>query len=374
MKTLARISGLTLFATLCALTAFGCASPEPTTTPPRPTYTAPRPAPGLSAKPAAEPATVANETKPAAADSAAMSEAAMSEKAATPAALKESPAVPEATETVAMSEKDLVLATVGGKPIRASDLMQHWMTRESRQVWEYFYSLMDERYAELEAERMGITLDPAMVDAAVIDVRMVIEEKIEEAQPGVGFDRYIQGQYNMTPENYMAGIRRNQVRGLLLERVVRTWLLTQEHAELRVIIVTNEELGAKVQDALDAGRDFGEVAQEFSEDTTRENGGLMPPIVRSEQLLLSSIAFGNEVGGVTGPIEDNTRLIWVKTTAFPKPLSGTWSLIEPAVSASLKERELNEYEFLQWKSFIEINYDVDARAFLSLIGEAPEQP
>ena len=364
MKTFARISGLTLSATLCTLTAIGCASSEPKPTPPRPTYTAPRPAPGMGANQTAEPETVANETKPAATDS-----VPVSEKVATPAVAKESPALPATTEPT-----DMVLATVGGKPIRASDLLQHWMTRESRQVWEYFYSLMDERYAELEAERMGITLDAAIVDAAVIDVRMVIEEKIEEAQPGVGFDRYIQSQYNMTPENYVAGIRRNQVRGLLLERVVRTWLLTQEHAELRVIIVTTEELGAKVQEALDAGRDFSEVASELSEDTTRESGGLMPPIVRSEQLLLSSIAFGNEVGGVTGPIEDNTRLIWVETTGFPKPLAGTWSVIEPVVTASLKERELNEYEFLQWKSFIEINYDVDARAFLTLIGEAPEQP
>ncbi len=348
-----RLAGLAL---LCGFAAQACQSPEPKPAPERPTYKAPRPAPGMKGS-------EASNEKPS---------ASVTESASEAAAQK--PAEAQAPSSVAAVDGNTVLATVGGQPIRISDMMQHWMSRESRQVWEYFYALMDERYAELEAARMGITLDPAVVDAAVIDVRMVIEEKIEEAQPGLGFDRYIRGQHNISPENYLAGIRRNQARGLLLERVVRTWLLTQDHAELRVIIVTNEELGEKVTAALEAGRDFAEVARELSEDQTREMGGLMPPVVRSEQLLLSRIAFNNEVGGVTGPIEDNGRLLWVETSAFPEPLSGRWSVLEPKVLASLKERELNEYEFLQWKSFIEENYDVDATAFLEFIGETPERP
>ena len=270
--------------------------------------------------------------------------------------------------------KDLVIAKVNGEPVYMSSLMKRWMMSDSRVALEHFRDLVEERIVRLEAARMGVSLNPAAVDDAVIDVRAKIEADLEENQPGLGFDEYFRRYRNMSPENYIAGIRRAQTRGMLLERVARTWLLTQEHVGVRIIIVRTEELGAEVQAALDAGREFAEVAAELSEDVSREQGGLLPPVVRGDQTLLSRLAFSNEEGSVIGPVENGTDLVWVQVLDSPKPLTANWDVIESLVEADLERRPLDDYEFLQWKSSISVNYETDAEVFLNLIGEAPKGP
>ncbi|MFT5287471.1 MAG: parvulin-like peptidyl-prolyl isomerase [Planctomycetota bacterium] len=336
----------------------GCAAPKEEPKAVIPAYEPPTQMPAFSAEELTEGSEAKSEAAPETTPAAAPAKAGPTVTAALPGA----------------TPRDLVIAKVNGEPVYMSNLMQRWMMSDSRLALEHFRDLVEERIVMFEAKRMGVSLNPAAVDDAVIDVRAKIEADLEENQPGLGFDDYFRRYRNMSPENYVAGIRRAQIRGMLLERVARTWLLTQEHVGVRIIIVRTEELGTAVQAALDAGRTFEEVAVEFSEDVSRENGGLLPPVVRGDQTLLSRIAFSNAEGTVTGPVENGTDLVWVQVLDSPKPLTANWDVVESLVEADLQRRPLDDYEFLQWKSSISVNYETDAEVFLNLIGEAPKGP
>lgn len=264
---------------------------------------------------------------------------------------------------------DLAIATVDGVPVLASELLALWHNQETRRVYEYVSTIVDAHIARADARRIGLTLDPALVEQRVTDIVMQIEEKLEEQAPGMTIREYASQRLGLDPDNYIAGLRASQSRALLVERVVRAWVLTQEHARIRVVIVTNEELAAEVTAALEAGRPFTEVASELSEDESASRGGLLPPVIRTEQLLLSRLAFATREGGVTGPVEDGGRILWVHVERFVPALEADWSQIRGTVEADLAARPLDEYEFLQWKSFVDTRHEVDMRPFLRLVGE-----
>ena len=124
------------------------------------------------------------------------------------------------------------------------------------------------------------------------------------------------------------------------------------------------------QAALAAGRDFGEVAGEFSVDDTKAAGGLVPFVVREERSPLAALAFRTPVGEIGGPLPISDHQFLLRVEEKRAPIEGDWAAIEARVLASLREHPVETSEFVHWKLETQARYPIDLGRLWSLVGAA----
>jgi hypothetical protein len=334
---------------------------------PRP---APRPAPQpLGPPPALAGSAVRADTEPAAAEGSAEPAATAPRDAAAQASTASSSAATTAELTAAA---DPTLALVGGRPIRASELLETWLQRDSPALKRSLNLLIGGRLAQLEATRLGLQLPPPLVAER-------FEAHLEEFRSsflgeGENLDDFLREQLDLDPVRYRERLRADTVRELVTERVVRAHSLGNEHARVRILVVAApgeaEALLARLRD----GADFAELAREHSLDRTGERGGLLPFVARSERAPLSRLAFATPLGEVGGPVELGGAQVLLLVEARPAPLAGDWSDLGVAVEDSLLSETVTDEEFLVWQLAMERRYGVDVRPFYDLVHEPFDQP
>lgn len=344
----------------CLLVA-ACAmrNPAPPTTPsrweppaPEPAVAAPAPA---KATPAAEPAaaaepTAAAQTPPAAAQSA-----------------------PASTSTSAPQiGTDVVVATVAGKPIYASELMAQWLYAGRSEARDQIDNLVVGRLVVAEATRLGVRIDPDLAEKSYTKGIEALEKQIQSSRKSlekITLDRYVDQYLGLDAKRYRERLRDDALRSLLGERVVRGWLLQNEHAFLSVIVVRSEEDKKTVEAELAVGTAFEEVAKKHSKDASASMGGRIAPIVRGPTPI-ASIAFATEPGKVGGPIAEGGDFLFVRVDKRGTPLEGGWDKLGPAVEASIAEQGVDQLELEQWRRAMRDRYAIDMSPFLKLAGEA----
>jgi len=146
----------------------------------------------------------------------------------------------------------------------------------------FLVQLIDRELTLAEAQRLGVSLDPGAVDAAVREYR--------SEYPGDSFTAVLREQ-GLTPEQW----RRELKRSLLMEKVMRQAVDARvmvsdaeiedyfkthqdqfdrpEQVRARQIVVAGEEEGKKALAGLHQGRSFAEVAREVSLSPDAEQGG-----------------------------------------------------------------------------------------------------
>jgi hypothetical protein len=167
---------------------------------------------------------------------------------------------------------------------------------------------------------------------------------------------------------YREYLRDESMRGLLAERVVRTWVLESHRAEIRVIVVKSEEDSRKVGEALAAGEDFADVARKLSADASAKDGGSVPSVVQSDTPI-ARLAFQTDVGKLGGPQYEKGAWLFVKVEARPEPLQGDWKDVAAAVEKSLADRPVADLEVSQWKPVMVARYGVDVSPLLKMTGQ-----
>ncbi len=259
------------------------------------------------------------------------------------------------------------LASVAGDPILASEFLAHLLHRESRLVFDTLDRLVTSRLALLEAGRLGVRLDPAMVDERLSADRARMAELLQNA--GFELDRYLVEELGLDPTRYFEVLRDEVVQQLLTERVMRAWTLSQERSEVRVIVAnTREEIDVAVI-RLVAGEEFGDIARELSVDPSAPEGGVLPPVIRSELSPLSRLAFQTELGAWGGPVEQDGRWVLIRPESRPVPLVGDWAAVGEAVEADLAVRGVADPGYWQWRAALARRYKGDLAPLLELAGE-----
>jgi hypothetical protein len=284
------------------------------------------------------------------------------ELATGPAPIAERP-TPEAPETQAL----LAVAYVAGDPIGIDELFASLLHRKSLVLHDTLDRLVTSRLALLEAGRLGVRLDPALVDQQVAADKSHMESLL--AQSGREVDRYLVEELGLDPTRYFELMRNELVQQLLTQRVLRAWTLGQERCELRAIVTATEADMDAVRARLAAGEDFAVVAKELSVDPSGEKGGALPPVVRSELAPLARLAFETEIGALGGPMEEDGHWILLEPQARPEPLTGDWDALEEAVEASLAARPVEDPEYWQWRAAMARRYQIDLAPLLELAGE-----
>ena len=262
----------------------------------------------------------------------------------------------------------LTIAKVAGSDVDVSELLALWLHQDSLQVLESLDHIVLGRLVLAESNRLGIKVDPDKSEKAYQQAVDAIEKTLAQKRPGITLDRYVDEALGLDPVKYREYLRDESLRGLLAERVVRAWVLGNEHAEIRVIVVRSDDDSRKVGESLAAGESFEDVAKKLSADPSAKDGGKVPPVVRGETPI-SRLAFATDVGKVGGPSYEKGSWLYVFVESKPAPIGGGWDEVAAAVEKSLVERPVAELEVSQWKPAMVARYGVDVSPFLRIAGQ-----
>lgn len=257
-----------------------------------------------------------------------------------------------------------MVASVGGQGIPLTDLVSKWVLRDPDGVRAILDDLLLSRIVTFEAA----ALDVRLPDGAIADEVALRMANLERAAREVGapdLEVYVKRRLGLEVSTLRAELEREAAIDLLAPRCVRAWVLSSDRREIRALAVDDRAAVDQVQARLAKGDEFEALAREYSKDPSAEDGGRMPPVVRSDQPLART-AFATQVGSVSEPIQDPRGFVFLKVVGAPDPLEGDWGAIGARVEADLAEQPIEDPEFWQWKDAMYQRYDIDITPFLEL--------
>ena len=139
-----------------------------------------------------------------------------------------------------------------------------------------------------------------------------------------------------------------------------------------MIVLDDRKDLEEVQSAIASGRKFATLAAEFSIGESGQDGGRIPPVVRTNSAL-ARLAFATPVGQVGGPIFEGGQYLLLFVESRPDPVRGPWPETGPEVESSLSQRAIEDPEYWQWKTEMLDRYEVDMTSFFGLVGEPLEE-
>jgi parvulin-like peptidyl-prolyl isomerase len=349
---------------------WSCAS-----TPPTPTFARlgaeAAPAGGAPAAPAPEGAALAPAAGAAAAPGAA---AAGSNPAAAAPAGGSAPS--GAARPTAADPAEIVLARVGDGALTLGELMQALYYREGDALRSQFNLAIGAELANLEAGRLGLQVDPGLLERRAAEVLGEFARK--NVPEGESLDRFLSERLGFEPLRFKNRLRQDSLRELITERVVRAHSLCSEHVDIRVL-VADQATVEKAQERLAAGEDFLALISELSRDPSARDGGRVAYLVRDDRAPLARLAFKTPVGEIGGPLRlpgdpEGAPTLLLRVDARPEPLSGNWRELGPAVEAALADVPVSEEEYIAWQVAMERRYVLELEPFYALLGQAQARP
>lgn len=281
------------------------------------------------------------------------------------------PTVPEE-----VNPAQTVLARIGDAELTLGELMQSLYYREGEALRAQFNLAVGAELAGLEAARLGLSVDPALLERRSSEVLGEFARK--NVPEGESLDRFLSDRLGFEPLRFKNRLRQDSLRELITERVVRAHSLSNEHCDVRVLVADEAAIAQALQ-RLAAGEDFLQLVAELSRDPSAKEGGRVPFLLRDERAPLSRLAFKTEVGQVGGPLRlpgaaGNAPSLLLRVEARPEPLQGNWTGIGAAVEASLVETAVTEEEYVAWQVAMESRYQLDLEPFYALLGQNVRQP
>jgi len=260
------------------------------------------------------------------------------------------------------------VATVGEVEVGVDEFIQECMHEDSAFLRQALERLVLAHLVKLETERLGVVLAEELLATSQAAAIAQVAEQVEESAPGMSLDEWISTRLGLDPAEFKGRLRERVERELLAQRVVRAWFLSQERANVRILLTEDLE-GAQAALARHAkGEAFGALARELSVDRSAAEGGRAPAVIRGDTLL-GTVAFEAELGEVAGPFEEQGRFLLVCVDARYEASSGIWGEVRDEVELSLEERGVEDAEFWQWKESMEGVHPVDITPLFRLAGE-----
>lgn len=242
----------------------------------------------------------------------------------TPEAAAPSDAVAQAQPTTppatAMPD-DAVVATVNGEAIFAADF-NRMLTRRQNEVQasdpealETFVltTLINQRLTEQEAERMGIIVTDADLDAEIAELQALTANGDTDWQTWLAENDY-------TDESFRNDLRAQLIAAQVRDRVVsEADLGDAQLVHARHILVSTESEANDLRTRLLNGESFVDLAAQYSNDvTTREQGGDLGWFTEEELLepIVAQVAFAQNAGDISQPVATRLGYHIVQTLEF----------------------------------------------------------
>ncbi len=267
-----------------------------------------------------------------------------------------------------LSGEDAVVARVGGRAVRAAELVDHALAKYPDQIHAALDHLIDTIVVRMEADRLGMAVDPSAVDEELARREAELERRARLAGgAGATLESWLRAELRMTTATFREAERQRIAESWLHARVIRYHQLREDRARFRIILVESRELAGRILADLAAGADFGTLARQHSLHAAAEDGGLVPWLARSAMTpAVAEIVFRLRPGDV-GPLgilrdgEGRLRYQIVKLVESAPGRDVPWSDARASVEAGLREAPVSEFEWLQWKLVRESLYDIDNR-------------
>jgi len=324
-------------------------------------------------EPVKEPAAWASEREKAALESVPAEQARASEPSAVPVEVPKGPAqgaqqAPPAPAATSTPAGPMVIARVAGEAIDVTELLKQWMHRDSYDLFQQVNRLVAARLVVLEAGRMGIVPDEAVVEQRYKSAVDEIEKSLQKKYPGITLDKFVDSVLGLDPLKYREVVRTDARRNWFAERCVRSFVLQSEHANVRLIAVKSEDELKQAQAELAAGTAFEEVAKKRSLDSSKDVGGRIAPVIKGDTPM-GKLAFSTAVGAIGGPEYQQGAWLLIRVDSRPKPLEGGWKEIAAEVEKHLVTSAIDDIEYKQWEAAMQKRYQIDLSPILRICGE-----
>ena len=242
-----------------------------------------------------------------------------------------------------------VVATVNGETITKDELYQAMLTEGGRQVLD---RLITNLLILQEGKRLGITVTDEEIDAR-------IQNLINANFYGMA-DSFYQAleQYGLTEESLKKDIKTELIlRKIAGEQIsisdeeAREYFKANqqnynipEQVEARHILVDTREEAEEILELLKSGRDFAELAGEYSKDTlSAEQGGNLGFFQRGEMVPeFEEAAFSLPVNQVSDPIETTYGFHIIEVLGRKAPKEVAFEEVEEKVREALLEEQTME--------------------------------
>lgn len=261
-----------------------------------------------------------------------------------------------------------IVAIVGSEEIGVDEFLTECLHEDSNLMRKVLEHVVFGRLIQLEAKRLGVALGADRLALAQAKAIAQVTEQVEADVPGMGLDDWITSRLGLDPIVFKNRIRARVDHELLSERVVRTWFLSQDRAEVLVLLTHDLATAESAKQRHAGGEEFSALAKELSVGRSGQDGGRTTPVVRGDTLM-GTIAFDAELGEVAGPLEQQGRWLLVQVIVRHKGTREVWSEMRERVEQSLEERGVEELEFKQWKERMESVHPVDITPLFRLAGE-----
>jgi peptidyl-prolyl cis-trans isomerase C len=250
------------------------------------------------------------------------------------------------------------VAVVAGRPLPQADLVRHWWETDREAYTATLEDLVDRRVAAEEAGRLGLSVPPAALDAAV-----AAEVRARETQLAAAYGAHAD-LAAVVEEAYgtdLAGWRRDVLRPrlaarLLLQRVVRADARRRPRLGVRVIVVEDRDRALRTREKILAGADFARTAFHESRDPSAREGGALPSFARGDLAWpeVERRLFELPVGALAGPWEVRVdgRAQWhlYRVTERVEPWPEVAAAFAARLEADLAARPADRAELLAWRA------------------------
>ncbi|RKY19163.1 MAG: hypothetical protein DRQ55_11320 [Planctomycetota bacterium] len=200
------------------------------------------------------------------------------------------------------AQGDVVVRRVGEVEIRSSDVFQLLDLASPGMTNDAVDELVLMSIVKLEAEREGIDIDQAGLEAEV--ERTLSEQRARfavEVRSDITLEQFVRVRHGWDADAFRAVVRRGVLGNQLLDRVVRLATFRTTRDELQVILVTDEALAQEIGGKLADGASFRVLAKTHSVHPSGPEGGLMPPLPVGIEVPLVAGREALAPGEVLGP-------------------------------------------------------------------------
>jgi hypothetical protein len=250
------------------------------------------------------------------------------------------------------------VAQVGEQRVTKAELADFVYDRYRERWVEAAEALVEEHLVALERRRLGVSVPPAALDAAVeAEAKARAEQVRARFGPKAELAESVRAYYGLDVEAWKRRVLRPRLDTVLaLHRVVRLSQRLRERVAVRVIVVRDRARADALAAKLSRGADFALTALEESLDASKAAGGTLPPIARGDLAVpeVERALFAAAPGALVGPLEVATpsgvEVHLYKVVSHDAAWTGDPASIAARLEADLRASPVAAAEVERWST------------------------
>lgn len=207
---------------------------------------------------------------------------------------------------------DAEVARVGDVSLRKSHVYTRLLRLDPKRAFDTVDQLVFDVLVARHAEQYGIRVPLERVEEiAAAEEKRTRQMVASEFGGQLDLRTWVWRVFSVSEADWQRLLRLDAARLLYQGYVIRYLALREDRVHVRFLVHKDEKLVAEIADKVRAGADFATLASRHSEDESRRDGGLLPPIGVGSEHAIAKTAFTLGKGEVSAPFQarwgDETR-------------------------------------------------------------------